>query len=63
MTRWIASGDGGHIGPQGEIGAAASNFATVTDSASLLEGRQDPNVGTELDIAAVMRGLFGAEVT
>ncbi len=42
------------LGPHDRI-TAAGEFA------SLLEGRYDPNVGTELAIAAVVRGLFGAE--
>lgn len=36
-------------------------FRTAAEFAGLLEGRYDPNVGTALAIAAVVRGLFGAE--
>jgi serine/threonine protein kinase len=42
------------LGPHDRIESAR-------EFASLLEGRYDPNVGTELAIAAVVRGLFGAE--
>jgi len=34
---------------------------TAAEFASLVDGRYDPRVGTELAIAAVVRGLFGAE--
>ncbi|MBI5070131.1 MAG: serine/threonine protein kinase [Deltaproteobacteria bacterium] len=42
------------LGPADRLGSAA-------EFASLLEGRYNPHIGTELAIAAVVRGLFGAE--
>jgi len=42
------------MGPHDRIESAG-------EFARLLEGRYDPHVGTELAIAAVVRGLFGAE--
>ena len=34
---------------------------TAAEFAHLVDGRYDPRVGTDLAIAAVVRGLFGAE--
>lgn len=39
----------------------ADRLQTAVELAALLEGRYDPTVGTDLAIAAVVRGLFGAE--
>jgi serine/threonine protein kinase len=39
----------------------ADRLSSAGEFASLLEGRYDPHVGTELAIAAVVRGLFGVE--
>jgi len=40
---------------------AAGQCGSAGEFARLLERRYDPHVGTELAIAAVVRGLFGAE--
>jgi serine/threonine protein kinase len=39
----------------------ADRLETAAEFAALLEGRYDPQVGTGLGIASVVRGLFGAE--
>lgn len=39
----------------------ADRLTSAADFAALLEGRFNPHIGTELAIAAVVRGLFGAE--
>jgi len=39
----------------------ADRLTSAAEFAAMLEGRYDPNIGTELAIAAVVRGLFGAE--
>ncbi|HEY7725554.1 MAG TPA: serine/threonine-protein kinase [Anaeromyxobacteraceae bacterium] len=39
----------------------ADRLETAAEFAALLERRYDPHVGTDLGIAAVVRGLFGAE--
>jgi serine/threonine protein kinase len=39
----------------------ADRIETASEFAELVDGRYDPRVGTDLAIAAVVRGLFGAE--
>jgi serine/threonine protein kinase len=46
---------------RGLASAPEERFATAQDFASEMDGLFDPNVGTPLGIAAVVRGLFGAE--